>query len=107
MGLLSESGSRGLARRRSSVDAVASGNVGGAWCYEGYGDVHAGPAGAVLAGGQHQVPRGVHARVVFERAVSPAAIGSDLVAEVRPQVERILSLDVDGSGFPEWASATR
>ena len=32
--------------------------------------------------------------------VSPAAPGSDLMAEVRPQVERILSLDVDGSGFP-------
>jgi hypothetical protein len=33
--------------------------------------------------------------------VSPAKPGADLVAEVRPQVERILSLDVDGSGFPE------
>ena len=32
--------------------------------------------------------------------VSPAQPGADLVAEVRPQVERILSLDVDGSGFP-------
>jgi DNA-3-methyladenine glycosylase II len=32
--------------------------------------------------------------------VSPAHPGADLVAEVRPQVERILSLDVDGSGFP-------
>ena len=32
--------------------------------------------------------------------VSPAKPGADLVAEVRPQVERILSLDVDGSGFP-------
>jgi DNA-3-methyladenine glycosylase II len=32
--------------------------------------------------------------------VSPARPGADLVAEVRPQVERILSLDVDGSGFP-------
>jgi DNA-3-methyladenine glycosylase II len=31
--------------------------------------------------------------------VSPAEPGGDLVAEVRPQVERILSLDVDGSGF--------
>src|SRR5712691_9743212 len=31
--------------------------------------------------------------------VSPAEPGADLVAEVRPQVERILSLDVDGSGF--------
>ena len=31
--------------------------------------------------------------------VSPADAGGDLVAEVRPQVERILSLDVDGSGF--------
>src|SRR2546430_7451134 len=33
--------------------------------------------------------------------ISPAKPGADLVAEVRPQVERILSLDVDGSGFPE------
>ncbi len=32
--------------------------------------------------------------------VSPAEPGAGLVAEVRPQVERILSLDVDGSGFP-------
>jgi DNA-3-methyladenine glycosylase II len=32
--------------------------------------------------------------------ISPAKPGADLVAEVRPQVERILSLDVDGSGFP-------
>ncbi len=32
--------------------------------------------------------------------VSPARPGADLVAEVRPQVERILALDVDGSGFP-------
>jgi DNA-3-methyladenine glycosylase II len=31
--------------------------------------------------------------------VSPARPGADLVAEVRPQVERILALDVDGSGF--------
>jgi DNA-3-methyladenine glycosylase II len=35
--------------------------------------------------------------------VSPAGPDADLVAEVRPQVERILSLDVDGSGFPEVA----
>ena len=32
--------------------------------------------------------------------VSPDEPGSGLVAEVRPQVERILALDVDGSGFP-------
>ena len=32
--------------------------------------------------------------------VSPARPGADLVAEVRPQVERILALDVDGWGFP-------
>ena len=31
--------------------------------------------------------------------VSPGKPGADLVAEVRPQVERILSLDIDGSGF--------
>src|SRR5256886_8020813 len=38
---------------------------------------------------------------VTAEVVSPAKPGADLVAEVRPQVERILSLDVDGSGFPE------
>jgi len=32
--------------------------------------------------------------------VSPAKPDAGLVAEVRPQVERILALDVDGSGFP-------
>ena len=32
--------------------------------------------------------------------VSPADPDASLVAEVRPQVERILGLDVDGSGFP-------
>ena len=32
--------------------------------------------------------------------VSPSAPGADLIAAVRAQVERILSLDVDGSGFP-------
>jgi DNA-3-methyladenine glycosylase II len=37
---------------------------------------------------------------VTAEIVSPAEPGPDLVAEVRPQVERILSLDVDGSGFP-------
>jgi DNA-3-methyladenine glycosylase II len=31
--------------------------------------------------------------------ISPAEPDAELVAEVRPQVERILSLDVDGSGF--------
>ena len=36
---------------------------------------------------------------VTAEIVSPAEPGADLVAEVRPQVERILSLDVDGSGF--------
>ena len=41
------------------------------------------------------------AETVNAEIVSPAAPGPDLVAEVRPQVERILSLDVDGSGFPE------
>ena len=38
---------------------------------------------------------GVTAEIVSRQAPSPG-----LVAEVRPQVERILSLDVDGSGFP-------
>jgi DNA-3-methyladenine glycosylase II len=37
---------------------------------------------------------------VTAEIVSPAEPGPDLVAEVRQQVERILSLDVDGSGFP-------
>jgi DNA-3-methyladenine glycosylase II len=37
---------------------------------------------------------------VTAEIISPAEPGPDLVAEVRPQVERILSLDVDGSGFP-------
>ena len=31
---------------------------------------------------------------------APAEPGADLVAEVRPQIDRILALDVDGSGFP-------
>ena len=48
---------------------------------------------------------GVRARqddggAVTAEILSPAEPGPDLVAEVRPQVERILSLDVDGSGFP-------
>jgi DNA-3-methyladenine glycosylase II len=47
---------------------------------------------------------GVRARqdgdgAVTAEIVSPAEPGPDLVAEVRPQLERILSLDVDGSGF--------
>ena len=32
--------------------------------------------------------------------MSPSSPGPDLIAAVRAQVERILSLDVDGSGFP-------
>lgn len=40
-------------------------------------------------------PDGVHCEIV-----SPAAAGSDLHAAVRDQVARILSLDVDGTGFP-------
>ena len=42
-----------------------------------------------------QDPAGVTAEIVSPQAPSPG-----LVAEVHPQVERILSLDVDGSGFP-------
>jgi len=38
---------------------------------------------------------------VTAEIVSPPAAGPDLVRELRPQVERILSLDVDGSDFPE------
>jgi DNA-3-methyladenine glycosylase II len=37
---------------------------------------------------------------VTAEIVSPVAPDADLVAAVRSQVERILSLDVDGSGFP-------
>jgi DNA-3-methyladenine glycosylase II len=37
---------------------------------------------------------------VTAEIVSPAVPSPGLVAEVRPQVERILSLDVDGAGFP-------
>jgi hypothetical protein len=47
------------------------------------------------AGAEGQVGAEVTATIV-----SPARPGADLVAEVRPQVERILALDVDGSGFP-------
>jgi len=36
---------------------------------------------------------------VTAEIVSPAEPDAELMAEVRPQVERILSLDVDGSGF--------
>jgi DNA-3-methyladenine glycosylase II len=36
---------------------------------------------------------------VTAEIVSPDEPGPDLVAEIRPQLERILSLDVDGSGF--------
>jgi DNA-3-methyladenine glycosylase II len=38
--------------------------------------------------------------VVTAEIVSPDKPGPDLVAEIQPQLERILSLDVDGSGFP-------
>jgi DNA-3-methyladenine glycosylase II len=37
---------------------------------------------------------------VTAEIVSPEGPSPGLVAELRPQVERILSLDVDGSGFP-------
>jgi DNA-3-methyladenine glycosylase II len=44
---------------------------------------------------------GVRARQDDDGAVTAEIVSpADLVAEVRPQVERILSLDVDGSGFP-------
>jgi DNA-3-methyladenine glycosylase II len=36
---------------------------------------------------------------VIAEIISPSGAGAELVAELRPQVERILSLDVDGSGF--------
>jgi DNA-3-methyladenine glycosylase II len=42
-----------------------------------------------------QDPAGVTAEVV-----GPGELGAELAAAVRAQVERILSLDVDGSGFP-------
>jgi DNA-3-methyladenine glycosylase II len=41
-----------------------------------------------------------HADGVTAEIVSPAAAGPELLAAVREQVARILSLDVDGSGFP-------
>src|SRR6266436_9172120 len=41
-----------------------------------------------------------HAGGVEYEVVSPAAPGPELMTAVRAQVERILSLDVDGSGFP-------
>jgi DNA-3-methyladenine glycosylase II len=41
-----------------------------------------------------------HADGVEGEIVSPAAPGPELLAAVRDQVARILSLDVDGSGFP-------
>jgi DNA-3-methyladenine glycosylase II len=41
-----------------------------------------------------------NAGTVTAEIVSPAEPGPGLTAEVRWQVERILSLDVDGSGFP-------
>jgi len=70
---------------------------------------YAGPADGVLelafpAEGSWQTV-GVRVRQepsggVTAEIVSPAEPGPGLVAEVRPQVERIVSLDVDGSGFP-------
>jgi DNA-3-methyladenine glycosylase II len=43
---------------------------------------------------------GEHADGVAAEIVSPAAPGPGLLAAVRGQVARILSLDVDGTGFP-------
>jgi DNA-3-methyladenine glycosylase II len=43
-------------------------------------------------------------REVTAEIVSPRAPGAELAAAVRAQVERILSLDVDGSGFPAVGS---
>jgi DNA-3-methyladenine glycosylase II len=43
---------------------------------------------------------GLDGNTVVAEIVSPAKPGPELVAEIRPQLERILSLDVDGSGFP-------
>jgi DNA-3-methyladenine glycosylase II len=43
---------------------------------------------------------GTSAGKVTAEIVSPAEPGAELVAAVHAQVERILSLDVDGSGFP-------
>ena len=55
---------RGAGATRRGHGRGAGGNVSGQWCDGVYGDVHAGPAGTVLARGEHQVPRGVHARGV-------------------------------------------
>lgn len=38
--------------------------------------------------------------LVTAEVISPPDPGPDLMAEIRPQLERILSLDVDGSDFP-------
>jgi DNA-3-methyladenine glycosylase II len=46
------------------------------------------------------VRAGEHAGGVACEIVSPAVPGKELLAAVRTQVARILSLDVDGSGFP-------
>jgi DNA-3-methyladenine glycosylase II len=70
---------------------------------------YSGPAGQALefAFGVEGSWRTVGLRVrqdddgtVVAEIVSPAAPDAGLIAEVRPQLERILSLDVDGSGFP-------
>ena len=44
---------------------------------------------------------------VTAEVVSPRAPGPELATAVRAQVERILSLDVDGSGFPRSARVIR
>src|SRR5258707_571053 len=124
---------RAVGEQGSAVaDAVASGNVGGAWCDEGMETFTLVPRGPFSLAASIRFLEGftpawypsapdgvlelafpaegswrtVGVRVsqagetVTAEVVSPAEPGAGLVAEVRPQVERILSLDVDGSGFP-------
>jgi DNA-3-methyladenine glycosylase II len=55
--------------------------------------------GSAVAGGAAAGAGGNGGDVTAE-IVSPAAPDAELVAAVRSQVERILSLDVDGTGFP-------
>jgi DNA-3-methyladenine glycosylase II len=74
----------GVRVRQDTTDARA-GDVGAGRTDARAGDVWTGRAGA---------------GVVTAEVVGPGEPGPGLAAEIRAQVERILSLDVDGSGFP-------
>jgi DNA-3-methyladenine glycosylase II len=69
----------------------------------GAGDAAGGDGGAGDAAGGGAGTGGAGAGKggsVIAEVISPAGPEAGLVAEIRAQVERILSLDVDGSGFP-------